>query len=124
MPSFPIVIDTQFAENVSTKGNRCGVTFSPPLQIPANANHRLRLYSSSIAYNFPNVSPELENDTLHIERIIGQIVRTHLVTFESGLYGTLDDIQQVIKHSINQDPNFNQTRRRRCDPESAHRGHE
>jgi hypothetical protein len=106
MPSFPIVIDTQFAENVSTKGNRCGVTFSPPLQIPANANPRLRLYSSSIAYNFPNVSAELENNTLHIERIIGQIVHMHLVSFETGLYGTLDDIQQVIKHSINQDPMF------------------
>jgi hypothetical protein len=30
----------------------------------------------------------------------------HLVSFETGLYGTLDDIQQVIKHSINQDPMF------------------
>ena len=106
MPSFPLIIDTQFAENVSTKGNRCGVTFSPPLQVPSNANPRLRLYSSSIAYNFPNVSAELENDTLHIERVIGQIVSTHDVTFEAGLYGSLDDIQQVIKHSIQQDSKF------------------
>ena len=64
MPSFPIIVDTQFAENVSTKGNRCGVTFSPPLQIPTTANPRLRLYSSSFAYNFPNVSTEFENNTL------------------------------------------------------------
>jgi hypothetical protein len=106
MPSFPVIIDTQFAENVSTKGNRCGVTFSPPLQIPSNANPRLRLYSSSIAYNFPNVSAELENDTLNIERIIGAIVHTHTVTFEAGLYGSLDDIQQVIKHSLSRDSNF------------------
>ena len=106
MPSFPVIIDTQFAENVSTKGNRCGVTYSPPLQIPANANPRLRLYSSSIAYNFPNVSEELENNTLNVERAIGQIVHEHTVTFESGLYGTLDDIQQVITHSLLQDPNF------------------
>ena len=28
------------------------------------------------------------------------------MTFEAGLYGTLDDIQQVIKHSLTQDPNF------------------
>ena len=61
MPSFPIIIDTSFAENVNTKGNRCGVTFSPPLQIPRDANPRLRLYSSSLAYNFPNASAELGN---------------------------------------------------------------
>lgn len=106
MPSFPIIIDTQFAENVSTKGNRCGVTFSPPLQVPSNANPRLRLYSSSIAYNFPNVSAELENSTLNVERILGESVHYHIVTFEAGLYGTLDDIQQVIKHSLQQDSNF------------------
>ena len=62
MPSFPIIVDTNFAENVSVKGNRCGVTFSPPLQIPRNANVRLRLHSSSLAYNFPNVSADLENN--------------------------------------------------------------
>ena len=106
MPSFPIVIDTQFAENVNARGNRCGVNFSPPLQIPRDANARLRLYSSSIAYNFPNVSAELENDVLHIERIIGQVIRIHNVTFEAGLYGSLDDIQQVIKHSLQQDSNL------------------
>ena len=89
MPSFPIIVDTSFAENVSAKGNRCGVTFSPPLQIPRNANVRLRLHSASLAYNFPNVSAELENNTLHVERAIGQIVHSHDVTFETGLYGTL-----------------------------------
>ena len=66
MPSFPIIVDTSFAENVSAKGNRCGITFSPSLQIPRNANARLRLHSSSIAYNFPNVSAELENVTLRL----------------------------------------------------------
>ena len=106
MPSFPVIIDTQYAENVSTKGNRCGVTFSPPLQVPANSSPRLRLYSSSIAYNFPNVSAELENSTLNVERILGESVHYHIVTFEAGLYGSLDDIQQVIKHSLSQDSNF------------------
>ena len=106
MPSFPVIIDTQYAENVSTKGNRCGVTFSPPLQVPANSSPRLRLYSSSIAYNFPNVSAELENSTLNVERILGESVHYHIVTFEAGLYGSLDDIQQVIKHSLSQDLNF------------------
>lgn len=106
MPSFPIIIDTSFAENVNVKGNRCGVTFSPPLQIPRNANARLRLHSSSLAYNFPNVSADLDNNTLRVERAIGQIVHAHDVTFETGLYGTLDDIQQVIKHSLSQDSNF------------------
>ena len=106
MPSFPIIVDTSFAENVSAKGNRRGITFSPSLQIPRNANARLRLHSSSIAYNFPNVSAELENDTLHLERIIGQLVHTHDVTFETGLYGNLDDIQQVINHSLQRDPQF------------------
>ena len=105
MPSSPIIIDTSFAENASTKGNRCDVTFSPPLQIPRDANPRLRLYSSSLAYNFPNVSVELENNTLRVERAIGQNVHEHDVTFEDGLYGALDDIQQVIKHSLPQDPN-------------------
>ena len=106
VPSFPIIVDTQFAENVSAKGNRCGVTFSPPLQIPRNANARLRLHSSSIAYNFPNVSAELENVTLRLERIICQLVHTHDMTFEAELYGSLDDIQQVIKHSLQRDSQF------------------
>jgi hypothetical protein len=107
MPSFPVIIDTQFAENVSTKGNRCGVTFSPPLQIPANSSPRLRLYSSSIAYNFPNVSVELGNNTLVIDRYDDAILgHRHTVTFKDGLYGSLDDIAQVIKHSIHSDANF------------------
>ena len=107
MPSFPIIVDTQFSENVSTKGNRCGVTFSPPLQVPANANPRLRLYSSSIAYNFPNVSVELENNTLVIDRYDAAVLgHRHTVTFKAGLYGSLDDIAQVIKHSIHSDANF------------------
>ena len=67
---------------------------------------RLRLHSSSLAYNFPNVSAELENNTLRVERAIGQNVHEHDVTFETGLYGTLDDIQQAIKHSLSQDSNF------------------
>ena len=59
-----------------------------------------------IAYNFPNVSAELENSTLNVERILGESVHYHIVTFEAGLYGSLDDIQQVIKHSLSQDLNF------------------
>ena len=108
MPSFPIIVDTQFVENVSTKGNRCGVTFSPPLQIPTTANPRLRLYSSSFAYNFPNVSTEFENNTLVIDRMssLSVLGHRHTVTFNDGLYGSLDDIAQVIKHSINSDANF------------------
>ena len=107
MPSFPIIVDTQFAENVSTKGNRCGVTFSPPLQIPASASPRLRLYSSSIAYNFPNVSAELGNNTLAIDRYDDDVLgHRHTVTFRDGLYGSLDDIAQVIKHSIHSNANF------------------
>lgn len=108
MPSFPIIIDTQFAENVSTKGNRCGVTFSPPLQVPRDANARLRLYSSSFAYNFPNVSAEFENNLLVIDRMSSASVlaHRHIVTFQDGLYGSLDDIAQVIRHSIHSDPNF------------------
>ena len=106
MPAFPIIIDTSFAENVNTKGNRCGVTFSPPLQIPRDANPRLRLYSSSLAYNFPNVSAELGNNTLNVERAIGQVVHEHTVTFADGLYGTLDDAQRVISHSLLQDSNM------------------
>jgi len=112
MPSFPIIIDTQFAENVSVKGNRCGVTFSPPLQVPRNANARLRLYSSSFAYNFPNVSAEFENNLLVIDRMTGSgasvLGHRHIVTFQDGLYGSLDDIAQVIKHSIHSDPNFDE----------------
>ena len=108
MPSFPIIIDTQFAENVSVKGNRCGVTFSPPLQIARDANARLRLYSSSFAYNFPNVSAEFENSTLVIDRLDNPSLMTHrhAVTFTDGLYGSLDGIVQVKKHSIHADANF------------------
>jgi len=107
MPSFPIVIDTQYAENVNTNGNRCGVTFSPPLQIPRDASPRLRLYSASLAYNFPNASAAIGNNTLLIERTIGGIVHEHTVTFEDGLYGSLDDVQRVISHSLLQDSNIN-----------------
>ena len=64
------------------------------------------VHSSSIAYNFPNVPTELENGTLCLERVIGQLVHTHDVTFEAGLYGPLDDIQQVITHSLQQDSQF------------------
>jgi hypothetical protein len=108
MPSFPIIIDTQIAENVNTKGNRCGVTFSPPLQIPRDSAPRLRLYSSSFAYNFPNVSAEFENNALVIDRLDSSSVlgHRHTVTFKDGVYGSLDDIAQVIKHSTNSDANF------------------
>ena len=99
MPSFPIIVDTQFSENVSTKGNRCGVTFSPPLQIPRDSNPRLRLYSSSFAYNFPNASTEFENNTLVIDRMssLSVLGHRHTVTFNDGLHGSLDDIAQVLK---------------------------
>lgn len=107
MPSFPIIIDTSVAENISTKGNRCGVTFSPPLQVPRDANPRLRLYSASLAYKFPNVSAALGNNTLNVERTIGSITHEHTVTFDDGLYGSLDDIQRVISHSLLQDSNMN-----------------
>ena len=107
MPSFPIIIDTQFAENVNAKGNRCGITFSPPIQIPRDANARLRLHSSSFADNFPTVSTELENNTLVIDRYDDAVLgHRHTVTFKDGLYGSLDDIAQVIKHSIHSDANF------------------
>jgi len=107
MPSFPIIFDTQFAENGSAKGNRCGVTVSPPIQIPRDANARLRLYSSSFVYNFPNVSAELGNNTLAIDRYDDAILgHRDTVTFKDGLYGNLDDIAQVIKHSIHSDANF------------------
>ena len=69
-------------------------------------NPRLRLYSSSTAYNMGNVSAELENGALGVERIIGEIVHIRDVTFEAGLYGSLCGIQQATKHSLQQDSNF------------------
>lgn len=108
MPSIPLIIDTSFAENVNSKGNRCGLTFQPPLQVPRDAQPRLRLYSSSFAYNFPNVSSDFQNDKLVIKRMDSSNVMTHqhIVTFATGLYGSLDDIARVIKHSMHTDTNF------------------
>ena len=57
-------------------------------------------------YNFPNVSAALGNNTLLIERTIGEVVHERTVTSEDGLYGGLDDVQRVIPHSLLQDSNF------------------
>jgi hypothetical protein len=69
----------------------------------------LRLYSSSFAYNFPNVSAEFANNTLVIDRLDGSVLgHRHTVTFKGGLYGSLDDIAHVIKHSTHADANFDE----------------
>ena len=107
MPSIPLIIDTSFAENVSANGNRCGITFSPPLQIPRTVEPKLRLYSASLAYNFANISSQLGNDTLIIDRMSGgTYTHRHTVTFQKGLYGSVEDIHRVIKHSLHADTNF------------------
>jgi hypothetical protein len=83
-------------------------TFSPLLQLLRDAQPRLRLYSNSFAYNFPNVSTELGNGTLRIDRmgLSNQMIYRHIVTFQTGLYGSLDDIQRIIQHSLHQYVNF------------------
>ena len=107
MPSIPLIIDTSFAENVSANGNRCGITFSPPVQIPRTVEPKLRLYSASLAYNLANISSQLGNDTLIIDRMSGgTYTHRHTVTFQKGLYGSVEDIQRVIKHSLHDDSNF------------------
>ena len=105
MPSIPLIIDTTYAENLNARGNRCTVTFSPPLQLPRDAQPRLRLYSSSFAYNFPNLSATFGNNTLVINRTTAGHSKT--ITFPDGLYGTLDDISRSIKHALHGDTNFN-----------------
>ena len=98
MPSLPLIIDSAFAENLNTKGNRCSISFAPPLQIPRGSSPRLRLYSSSFAYNSPNV--DSSNNQLIINRTTGGQTKT--ITFATGLYGTLGDI------ALHADANYNQ----------------
>ena len=104
MPSLPLIIDSTFAANLNAKGNRCLISFAPPLQIPRGVTPRLRLYSSSFAYNFPNV--DSSNNQLVINRTTGGQTKT--IAFATGLYGTLDDIARIIKHELHADANFNQ----------------
>ena len=55
-----------------------------------------------------NVSNDLSNNPLVIDRLgtNNVLAHRHTVTFQTGLYGSLDDMTQVIKHSMHSDPNF------------------
>ena len=103
MPSIPIVIDTNFAENLNSTGNRCSITFSPPLQVPRDADPELRLYSSSFSYNFANV--DTANNKLKITSLSTPNI-DHEFTFPTGLY-SLSDIAQTIKFALSEVAAFN-----------------
>ena len=108
MPSIPLIVDSANAHNKSTLGNRCSISFSPPLQLPRNCSPSIRLCSASFAYNSPNVSAAFSNNILTIDRMnmSGAYDHRHHVTFVDGLYGYLDDIARVVRHSLHGDANF------------------
>ena len=108
MPSIPLIVDSTNAQNKNTLGNRCSISFSPPLKLPRNCSPSIRLYSASFAYNSPNVSAAFSNNVLTLDRMnmSGAYDHRHHETFAGSLYGSLDDIARVIRHSLHGDANF------------------
>ena len=102
MPSIPIVVDSAFAENVSAGGNRCSLSFSPPLQLPRDVSPSIRLYSSSFNYSFPNI--DTTNNQLHL-RLMSIPAVTQTITLPTGLY-TLTDLERTVKHAIHANATF------------------
>jgi hypothetical protein len=77
----PIFVNSNFGVNTSNNGSSVSYHINPPLEIGTN-KVTFRVLTSSIWWVIPNISPELNNNTLRI--LDG--ATPFVITFEKGLY--------------------------------------
>jgi len=95
MPTIPLILSSEFGQNLSSDYSSFSQQFSPPISIPRDTAPRIRLYQASIPYVMPNVTTGV-NDSLTVERKTGNTVHsTATLVLDQGLY-SLADIQERI----------------------------
>ena len=75
MPTIPLILSSEFGQNLSSDYSSFSQQFSPPISIPRDTAPRIRLYQASIPYVMPNVTTGV-NDSLTVERKTGNTVHS------------------------------------------------
>lgn len=93
----PIFINSKFGSNTSNNGSSVTYHISPPLEI-GSKSCKFRVLQSNIWWSIPNISPDLNNNTL---RFLDGIT-PYTITFEKGLYDIQSINQNISDFLINE----------------------
>lgn len=94
----PIFINSKFGVNTTDNGSSVTYHISPPLEV-GTKKCKFRVIQASIWWTFPNISAELDNNTL---QILDGGNPLPLLTFEKGLYDLESINANIAQFLINQ----------------------
>ena len=105
MPEVVLFIDSSKANDLTSDGSTFTYTLQPALQVPNDADPKLRVVEADIVYTTPNVSAAKANNSLKFSTWSGgsYAAGTHVnfnltnfeIVFDEGLY-SLADIRSLI----------------------------